>query len=82
LNFKNDFTWDLSLAGDFISENSLEIFYRWQAIRQMSIRKKWNHKFSLVKKKISLTIVYMECNLFFTRTNWHVTRYSQGDSRV
>jgi len=49
MNFTNDFTWDVSLASDFISENSLEIFWfsqvisrgtfpgRWQAIRQFSI---------------------------------------------
>jgi len=44
LVFTSDFTWDVSLASDFISENSWKKsdFHKLQAIRKMSIRKKWN----------------------------------------
>jgi len=50
----SDFTWDVSLASDFISENSWKksdfhkwfhlgrVTGTWQAIRKMSIRNKWN----------------------------------------
>jgi len=42
LVFTSDFTWDVSLASDFISENSWKKsdFHKLQAIRKMSIRKK------------------------------------------
>jgi len=54
LIFTSDFTWDVSLASDFISDNSWKKFDfhkwfhlgrvtgTWQAIRKMSIRTKWN----------------------------------------
>jgi len=32
LNFTSDFTWDVSHASDFISENSLKIFWISQGI--------------------------------------------------
>jgi len=54
LIFTSDFTWEVSPASDFISENSLKnsdshkwfhlgrVIGAWQAIRKMSIRNKWN----------------------------------------
>jgi len=54
LIFTSDLNWDVSLASDFISENSWEKCYfhkwfhlrrvtgTWQAIRKTSIRNKWN----------------------------------------
>jgi len=94
LNFTSGFTWDVSLAGDFISENSLEIFCISQVISRGTCHRHvtghttrneiepFSFELKLVKKRGTHTTVYMECHLFFTCARGHVSLYSQGDSQV
>jgi len=79
----------VSLANEYISENSLEIFWVSQLISRGTCHRhvtdhttneyKEQVKFPLVKKRTSPTIVYMECHLFCTCARGHVPRDSQGD---
>jgi len=50
LIFTSDFTWDVSLASDFISENSWKNsdFHKWFHLGRVTC--KWFHKWKLMEK--------------------------------
>jgi len=90
--FTSENSWGTCHLQSEVSENSLEIVWisqvisrgKWQAIRQMSVRNKWNpvglpKMFIWIFACENADMVYMECHLFFTCARGHVPRDSQND---